>query len=651
MLNSHGRKTAIRSALKHKGYTAVNLFGLTIGLTCFCILMLYIQDELSYDGFHQDADRIYRVSRDTFSEDGSKTPTVYTETALVAAMVQGVPEIEAGTRIARNRSWGKAALKYAQDTYYDDRVLYIDDTFFDLFSFDFVEGDAETALEGPTSIVLTESLAKKFFGDRSALGKALTFDHRLSPNAAMQVTGVVSDPPAQSHFTFDFLVSIKIVPNWREPNWHGDNTIASYIKVAPGVSVDELQGRIQRLVQESKPTTRDRYVVQPLIGLDGIHLSSHRGGELGTNSDTLYIKVLFIAALFVVLIAGINYINLTTAKAATRAREIGVRKVVGAVRQDLMRQFLTESVLMCAAAGVAAVGLTEAALPFFNSMMQKQLSLFAATSQPIWLLFGAVTLAIGLLAGAYPALYLSSFRPISVLKSSGATSRTRFGLRQGLVVFQFGLAALLMVGVTVVQQQMNYIRSADLGFDQDQVIIIKNFTAQDPNFVIRQTLADLPGVVNVGASGQNVGVMDQSWLTSINVLGSDNKQPVMWGAYIDHNYLDVLGIKLKAGRGFVPERDIDPRGRLGNTIILNETAVRQLDIPEPVLGQQLVVNRGEYTLVGVVEDFHATSLHDEVLPMAFVFYHKVRKFVAIKVAGGDVRATLEQVEDTWSTLR
>ena len=642
-------KIAFRNILWYKAYSFINIAGLAVGIACFAIIMLYIHDELSYDKFHKDFNRIYRVAVEHSASDGSKSAMVRAPSALIPAMLHNIPEVEKGTHFCPIPSWGKAKLSNPNATYYDDKMLYVDSTFFDIFSFSFVQGDAKSALTNPSSVVITENLARRFFGDENAVGEILLFSRNKTRNEPLLVSAVIEDVPSQSHFTFDFLVPMYSFVKF-EDTWVNGFVLHSYFKTSPGISLPEIEAKIQQLADANVPDNTSTYSIQPLAGLGGIHLSSNLLEELQQNSDPIYMVILLLVAVFVILIGGINYINLATARSTLRGKEVGVRKTVGALRKSLMTQFLSESILMSISAGIVAFGLTEFALLFFNKVMHKQLSLFAATSQPVWMLAVAVVLGIGLIGGMYPAVFLSSFRPVSALKNRQVAAGKGFGLRQVLVGFQFGMTTLLMVGIITVQQQMSFIRNVDLGFNAEQVILIKsNIAHRDTNYVMRDALKKVPGVINVGSNRQRIGLMDQRDMISVNLKGSENKQPIMWRSYIDHNYLDVVGIELKEGRNFSPELDEAGHGFLSNSCILNETAVRHLGVSEPcIIGQQLITDSGRaFTVVGVVKDFHAASLHDDILPLGFVFSRAIDQYLAVKIAGGDIRETLARIEETW----
>ncbi|MGH7495373.1 MAG: ABC transporter permease [bacterium] len=640
---------ALRTISKHKVYSATNLFGLAVGIACFAVIMLYIQDELAYDNFHAGSDRIYRVVKDFVNDDGSRTPDATTPPALVPALQREIPEIEQAVRIFP--PWGyKPLLTYGEKTFYEENFLRVDSTFFEVFSFPFVRGEAKSAFAQPLSIVVTESMAKKYFGDEDPMGKSLIFEQQYH----LQVSGVVQDVPRRSHFKFDFLIPIRSLSRSFQDNFDMDGdwgwyNFYTYIKIRPNAAIAAVEPKIQKLFEAHQPENDNIFYTQPLSGLNGIHLTSHLKWELEPNSDRMYIYVFLTIALFIICIAGINYVNLTTAKSSLRAKEVGLRKVVGAFRGSLVWQFLSESVVMAIFAAVIAVGLSELGLPFFNTITQKNLSLFSAEGRPIWALLAIATLTLGLAAGLYPALYLSAFKPVSVLKKLRAGGKTWLDLRKALVVFQFGLSVILIAGVLVIQRQMDFIQSAKLGFDKDQVIVIRNAGAL-PNrgAAAHAALAQIPGVKHVAECDGMLG--GQNWTNSLRVKGSDNSQLVNFLS-VGYDFLEALSLELKEGRDFSPEFPADTL----DAIILNETAVKQLGVPDPVLGQQIVWSEQEDTtyyakVIGVVKDFHYAALREEIKPFAFVITPSRTWLFALKMSGQNLRQTLAQVESTWASL-
>lgn len=640
---------ALRAFWKHRIFSGINLLGLAVGISCFTIIMLYVQEEISYDRFHRDSDRIYRVVKDFLNHDGTRVPDATTPPALMPAMLREIPEIEQATRIFP--TWGyKPLLTFKEKTFYEDNFIRVDSTFFDVFSFSFLRGDAKSAFAQPLSVVLTESLARKYFGNNDALGETLIFDNRYS----LQVSGIIKDVPPQSHFDFDFLISIRSLADDLQGNYEMDSiwgwyNFYTYIKLKPNTSPASVDERIQAVFQVNQPENENEFYTQPLAGLNGIHLTSHLKWELQPNSDNLYIYVFLTIAFFVIFIAGINYVNLTTSKSALRAKEVGMRKVVGALRKNLIIQFLSESILMSFLAAVLAVGLTEIALPYFNIIIQKELSLFSTESLSVWWLIGCAVLGSGFVSGLYPAFYLSSLQPISAVRKLQQSGRSFFDLRRTLVLFQFTLSIILIFGIITIHEQVGFIQSVKLGFDKEQVIVIKNVGAlSNRGEGVRLSLAEIPGVEEVAACDGMIG--GQNWTNTLRLKGSDNAQLVNFLS-VGHGFLDVLGIELEEGRDFSPEFPADTL----DGIILNETAVRQLGISEPVLGKQLVWSEEEDTtyyanIVGVVKDFHFTSLRLEIKPFAFINVPERTRSFAVKMSGPNLRETLSQIESRWASL-
>ncbi len=635
-------KIAVRNTLKHKSYATINLFGLAIGLAAFAIIVLYVYDEISYDKYHADANRIYRIVYDRTSPEGFMSPRIATPGALKAGILREIPEVEQATHLLPSY-WGKVLLSNETYSYYDANFLYADDSFFDVFSFQFIEGDAVSALSDPTSIVLTQSFAERFFGSNIALGQTLKFNKHRD----LKVTGIIRDVPSQSHLQFDFLIpTLLLGPGWVN-NW-GEGHTHTYIKVRPQVSMPEVDLKIQHLLDtHHQQVMRETYFTQPLAGLQGIHLSTPRFHELTSSGNKLHIQVLLIVAFFVLLIAGINYINLATARSSVRAKEIAMRKVAGAFRKTLIYQFLVESILISMVAGLLAICIAESALPFFNNLTQKDLSLLAAGNQPVLGLIAIAVLVTGIGAGLYPAFYLSAFKPVAVFRKQHIGPISGFDLRKLLVISQFALSAFLMVGMFVVQQQMGYIQSATLGFDKDQVIVINNFgkvPKRDRNFVVRPKLEMIAGVKKVGAFNEMVGLQQNSSEQLMYVKGADNKEGVLW-THVGYNYLQTLGIPLVEGRYFSREFESDSTRHV---VILSETAVRQLGVPEPVIGQQIISQHSPpRTVIGVVKDFHFTSLHNKIKPFVFGFTPNANA-LAVKLAGGDIQRTISQIKNTWA---
>ena len=457
--------TAFRSMWKNKAFSAINIFGLTMGITASLLILLFVRDETSYDTYHKDAGNIYRIVKDFINDDGSRIPDATTPAALMPAMLKEVPEVEAITRLRPN--WGSTYLvKYNNKVFSEQRLYGADSSFFRVFTFPFISGNANTAFSHINSILLTESSAKKYFGNEAPIGKVIKVDQF----GDLTVTGVLKDVPHNSHFHFDFLVSFQKQPGDAslDNNWDGYNDY-TYMKVKPGTNVQRVVEKIQAINDRNMQRSFSDFYVQPLTG---IHLNSNLKWEMEPNGDKQHVNIFTLIALFIILIASINYINLTTAKASVRAKEIGVRKVIGALRQSLVQQFLVETVVVCTVAAFLALLLAYLLMPMVNQLSGKELELTGEPSIILYVFTGAVVL--GILSGLVPALYLSSFKPISVLKGFKLNESGALSLRKILVVVQFTISIVLIVGAIVITRQMEYLTSAKLGMNTDQVVALGN---------------------------------------------------------------------------------------------------------------------------------------------------------------------------------
>lgn len=644
-------KVAFRNLGKNKGFSFINIFGLATGIACSLIIFLFIRDELSYDCFHKDADNIYRVVKDFVNDDGSRIPDATTPAPLAPALQQEAPEVVAVTRVRPN--WGRSYLiKYGDKKIAEEKLYGVDSSFFDVFTFPFLQGDAKNAFKNINSIVLTQSAAKRFFGHENPIGKILKVDSY----GDMMVTGVLQDLPSNAHFHFDYLVSYRVQPGNTPQltNWNNYNDF-TYVRLRPGAHAAGLVKKIQALNDRNVEKSYSVFYVQPLTS---IHLTSHLKWELEPNGDRQHVYIFTLIALFIILIAGINYMNLTTANASVRAKEIGVRKVIGAFRRSLIHQFLVESMITCLLAALLAIVLAQLLLPLVNELTGKPLSIFANGALLLYVVLGA--LLLGLLAGLFPALYLSSFRPIAVLKNFKLNERGALGLRKALVVVQFTISVVLIIGAIVISQQLHYLTSANLGLDTDQVVVIRNlgFLSAADASAYKNEVAQVPGVKKVTASN---GILpDRFSTTRVRVKGSVNEQQVNF-ITVGYNFLDVMNIGIKEGRSFSDKFPSDtlsngiPGGPLEQTVggvVLNETAVRDLGIAPPVVGQKLLwAEDGDTTyyldIVGVAQDFHFTSLRNQIKPFAFMTHPQAGGNLVVKLSGPNIPGALAQMEHKW----
>jgi putative ABC transport system permease protein len=649
-------KIAIRNLGKHKTVSFINIFGLAIGITICLLIGLFIQDELSYDRHHKDAGRIYRVVKDFVNDDGSKLPDATSPPAIAPAIQKDIPEVEVTARLMPG--WGNKWYVQAGEIRFIEENLYrADSSIFDVFSFQFLHGTPKTALEPLDAIVLTESTAKKYFGSINAVGKLVN----INPSSPMKVTAVIRDIPENSHFRFDLLIPLRfrnadggirdINSIWGWYNYY------TYMKIKPGTSIAIVDKKIRDVFKKNQPENKNHFYTQALTD---IHLTSDLKWELQPNSDKSYVYIFGTVALFILIIACINYINLTTARSSLRAKEIGIRKVSGAVKSALLRQFLTESMLTALLAAILAVLVAWALLPVINNVTGKHLSLAPGGSYVELIIVFVFALFIGLMAGAYPALYLSSFEPVRILKGEKLSGTRGLSLRKVLVVTQFTISIALIIGTIVVMEQIRFIQNAKLGLNKEQVVVINDagYLDRSQRETLKTDMSQIPGVKNVGLADGIVGGMN--WTTNMRLKGSENGQLVNFLS-VDENLLNVLNIEIKEGRGFSNEflGDTSSDGLPGTVerrvggVVLNETAVKHLGIPSPAVGKLLrtgTFNDTSYYMevVGVAKDFHFTSMRNEIKPFAFVWNNNRQGFYLVKVDGKNMNATIDKMQAAWN---
>src|SRR5688500_5581873 len=583
-------KIAWRNLLKYKVFSLINIFGLATGLACSLLIFLFVKDELSYDQYHKNADRVYRVVKDFINDDGSRIPDATSPPALAPAMQKEIPEVEGVTRIRPD--WGGTwLLEYGdKKNISENRYWRADSNFFDIFTYTFIKGDPKTALSDVTSVVITESIAKKYFGDEEPIGKILKIS---CCGGSLKVTAVIKDVPENSHFHFDMLSSFRQMGNV-DDNW--DQYIYyTYARVKPNTSITSFTNKIQETYKRNQDESISAFYVQPLID---IHLTSNLKWELEPNSDRLYVYVFGIVGLFILLIAAINYINLSTAKSSLRTKEVGVRKVAGAVRSSLVKQFLLESLVTCFISSILAIVIAQLLLPIVNDITLKHISVI---NNPLTVMFMlVVALFVGLIAGLFPALYLSSFKPVLVLKGLKLNERGALTLRKALVVVQFTISSVLIIGAIIIYQQMKFIQDSKLGIDKEHVVILKNvgsMSLPDRNAYLN-TIKRIPGVKNAAIGNFSMG---EGFATRrLSVKGSEKEIQLNF-SNVGYDYTDVVGIQMKEGHGFSSKYPGDtlrngvPNGPLEQNvggIIINETAVKEFGLGSSPVGKQFLWRTG-----------------------------------------------------------
>lgn len=652
-------KIAFRNLRKHKGYSVINIAGLAIGMACCALIMLYVQHESSYDRFHQHADRLYRVALDA-GIGGRFVKSATTSAPMAATLVRELPEVENAGRF-----WpvNRVLVSHGEKRFYEDNLIYADGRVLSMFSFPLVQGEANTALAEPNSIVITEAMAEKYFGSEPALGKVLRYDNR----ADYKVTGVLKNPPANSHVRFDMLVSLNSRPQSENPRWIS-NSYYTYVLLRESASPAQLEAKFPGLVRKYVAPQIEAVLGQSydqaiaagakwgyfLEAVPDIYLHSRVENQIGATSDINYLYILTAIALFILLIAGINFMNLATARSANRAKEVGMRKVLGSVRLQLVKQFLSESVLLAFLALLIALLLIELLLPVFNRLADKELPVYVFANAGFVMSLAIVALITGLLAGVYPALVLSSFQPIAVLKGSLKAGAKSPWLRSTLVVLQFAISIILLIGTGVVFKQLDYMRNKRLGFTKEQVVVLPIETATGlRNYEsFREQLLQNPSFVEVATASGVPGRLDND--TAFRPEGAPEE--VVYPLQIFRGSVDLLStleIEMVAGRAFAREFVSDT----SEACIINETAARLMGMtPESALGKTLTEigttpeQSDVRTIIGVVKDFHIESLHREIKPLVMSIVPREFANVVARIRPENIPSTIAFLQDKWQAF-
>ncbi len=635
---------ALRNIFKHKGYSFINIFGLAVGMASAILIFLFVRYERSYDRFHENVDRIQRIAVRASIGD-TKIRQVFTPAILTDTMLENYPEVEYSIRF-QDFDDG-IAVRAGDKAFNEYKATFVDGDIFKVFTLPSVSGDPNTALAEPNTVVITESIAKKYFGEREALESTLTIGGQ-----DFLVTGVIRQIPDNSHFHFNIFCSIITDKEaLQNPNWFA-NSYITYIQLREGASAAEFDAKFPDLVRNYTTAGMDfdawlekgnywEYYLQPLAS---IHLHSDLSGEFEANGNASYVSVSFLIALFILLIASVNYMNLATARSAHRAREVGIRKVVGSSRGPLLRQFLLESLAASFMALLLAIFLVHALLPAFRSLIGRPLTM-PYLEEPLLLpaLLG-LALVIGVFSGAYPAFYLSSVKPISVLHGRLRSASQNFRLRNALVLIQFAISIFLVVGTFVVHRQTGFMRSKNLGFEKEHVVVIKTPNPlDDQSRSFKDSLLQHPEILAVSGSSVIPGRNFNNW--GCRPEGSDEGITLNF-LVGDHDLLDTLGMEMAQGRFFSREFSTDAQG-----IVINESAAKLIGWEDPI-GKTISFSRDNVTtVIGVVKDFHYESLHYSVRPGAILLlpgvYDQSESFVSVRIQPGSVLSALDVIRSTW----
>jgi len=650
-------KIAYRNLKRQKVSTSINIVGLAIGLATCILITLYVQDELSYDRYNEKADRIFRVGF-KLRLNGEDVSGPITGPNVARDLQREFPEVLKATRLLR----GSEFVSYGTSSFKEDNLLFADSTFFDVFTIPFLKGNPKQALTEPNTLVLTEETARKYFGNQDPIGKVLLFGNEQTPH---RITGVVRNVPENAHFRFNMLASL---PGYDEQHigWLYNINYYTYLVLPEKYDYRQLEAKISRLGEKEMGSEVQQFLqlspkqfrekgddfgifLQPLTD---IHLRSPFGGtELSPGGNILYVYVLTAIAVFMLLIACVNFMNLSTATAARRSREVGVRKVLGSVKGQLQQQFLIESVLLAIAALLVGLLVVGFALPFFNQLTGKALTLRLLTNGYVIAGLVAGTVLVGLLAGSYPAFYLSSFKPVLVLKGRITIGRNSFNLRSGLVVFQFFITISMIIATVTADRQLRYMRTQKVGFNREQVLVIHDTHMLHNNeAVFRDKIIQSPQVIMGSISGQvPVG---NSAIDNTPVMSRENpSKGVMSRFYkVDEAYIPTLGMRLVQGRNFSKNFPTD-----SFAVILNETAVRALGWQQHPIGRELIGHVDDngvktyYRVIGVVSDFHFESLRQKIGPLV-MFFGRNSGNILVKTRTDKVPQLLASLKQQWQSF-
>ena len=628
-------KIALRNLQKHKMYSLLNIIGLAVGILCSLLISLWVLDELSYDRFHTHADRLYRVE---FDQDysGQLFHVNVSPHPMAPALVEEIPEVEKATRVNR---MGEFLVKFTEKTFFEDSVLAVDPSFLEMFSYPLLQGDARTALADPFSIILTEDRARTYFGHGEAIGKTLNINNSMD----FTVTGVMKNIPRTGYLQFDAVIPYELLRTQgvNLENWD-NNTTLTFALLRNNTEPDSVATKVHALMTKHDSSGDQIYSLRPLTQ---IHLHSYFGFG-GKRGNAQYITLFSVIAVFVLLIACINFMNLSTARSFKRAREVGMRKVVGAVKRQIVTQFYGESCIFTFLALILALICVNLALPAFNALTGKDISFAALTSGSTPLAVLGILLTTGFIAGSYPALFLSSFHPVKVLKgtvSSGASGRV---FRKILVVVQFSLSISLIIGTGIVYSQLNYMKEKSLGFETDHLLTVQmRGGVKDSYGALKKELVKHPGVVEVSAGstkpssiysnggGADWEGKDPEWDVSVHFTS------------VDYDYIEAADIEMAGGRSYSQDFPSDSE----SAIVVNEELQRIMGTDSAV-GKRFTFGGRTNTIIGVVKDFHFLPLRKKIEPLALMLRPEFSRLLLIRIQPENVATTLDNLEETWSRV-
>lgn len=632
-------KTAFRHILKHFGYSMLNILGLTLGISSALFLIIYVADEISYDRYHDNADRIYRVSSKITEPDDQFTWNV-AQIPFGPQVVADYPEVQSFVRFI---NMPRALYKYEDKEFNEENFFYVDSTLFDIFTYKVLRGEVKTALLNPNKIILTEKVASRYFGDSDPIGKTLT-----TGDNTFEVTGVIEDVPSNSHFRFDAVASRNNLP--KQLGTWGNFGVFTYLLFPDNFDVKAFETKMQGMYDAYMKTIFGplnitiAYILEPITR---IHLYSTNAGEPEPTGSITYVYIFGIVALFLILIAAMNYMNLATARSTRRAREVGLRKVVGSRRGPLILQFLSESTFFTLISLILSIIILVVLLPQFNLLAGKSFDLKVVYSPVVILSLIGVIVIVGLFGGSYPAFFLSRFSPVTVLKGEITQGSAGSLFRKILVVIQFTVSVIMIVCTLVVFKQLNFLKNKDLGFDQKNVISLTLNRAMGQKYpVLKQALLEDPDIKYVTSTNTAIGEGSGKVIFNVESDQGMSQRGVNF-TVVDHDFVDALGIEMVEGRDF--QQDMPSDTLTG--VVVNETFVKRMNWSEP-LGKKVELgdeNTIRARVIGVMKDYHQTGMYNEIESL-LLLYRTNNNIIYIKLADSDIQKSIAFIESKWQSV-
>ena len=657
-------KITLRNIIKDKFYSVINILGLSIGITACILILLYVSDELSFDKFHTDSERIYRVVAKARLSD-EVIEFVGTPAPMANEFKNAIPEVEASTRLV------PLGMVFNQDGnfYKEDHLMYADSTFFDVFNYSLTQGERKGSLKEPNSLIMSEEMAIKYFGSEALENGNILGSSIIANGNLYEVTGIIGDIPTNTHLRFDMLVSMSSYKDALSTNWLNMHYF-SYVKLKPGVTVSDIEDKVSDIVIEYAAPQASAFLHIPKEAFEGreaangtfkfvfqpiswIHLNSHMRGEIGQSGNMSYIYIFSAIAAFIIILACINFMNLATARSARRALEVGVRKTLGSSSGKLVKQFMLESFFFTIIAMIISLGLVEAFRIPFGNIAGKKISFNVFENPQITLVILGLTIVIGLLAGSYPAFYLTKFKPVEVMKGAVINRKNSSWFRNSLVVFQFVISIGLIISTSLVYKQMHHISNMNLGYNRENVVIVPNAWALGNKMKsYKQELLRHPDIINGSFTYCIPSKAFNSTVTKAE--GNLEVDHQIFTNRCDYDFIETMGMEIVAGRNYSRDMASD-----STAVIVNESAVKMFgwsdNDPSQALGKFVEMmhgklgNRMRYNVIGVVKDFNFETLKSEVRPMAIFLFERAH-YLTFKLKSNDLPLTLSKMEKSWQNI-